>query len=547
MKPDKIVVTNRAALEGKYGPGAGQVLRAVDRLVAADAQRGIATAVVGLDRREDLAPFGATPVSDARDEEGAKRAIDAIDEAIRPHYYLLLGGPDIVPMQQLENPTGLVTKMARSGDADMNVPSDMPYACDAPYSSHRDPADFLYPSRAVGRLPDLLWAKRPTYLVELLRLAAAARPLPRQAYRDWFALSAARWNGSTSKTVKKLFGGTSRLVLSPPAEDSWPASLLKPRVHLINCHGGNMDDGFNGQDVDDEDGNPGEQSLAITARSLRGRVTPGTVVAAECCYGAQLFDSTNVTNPLVQRDFAEVQWPTRGRAGIALEYLRQGAHGFFGSTTVAYGPTDTVAHADVICRVFLQKVLEGCSLGRAALEARIAYARTVKWASPVMWKTLAQFHLLGDPSVHPVAGGRAERHRAITAEAVREQERARRRRRRERQHQEAKALEMAREVYQLDELVPPQRMEEFFALADRFGVRNKFVRAFTLLAGRAKVAQGDPSLAALRQSNQVLMLTDVYQEERRRLRGREPFPRFAVAVAHFRNGTLVGKEKLESR
>ena len=83
----------------------------------------------------------------------------------------------------------------------MNVPSDMPYACDAPYSSHRDPADFLYPSRAVGRLPDLLWAKRPTYLVELLRLAAAARPLPRQAYRDWFALSAARWNGSTSKTV----------------------------------------------------------------------------------------------------------------------------------------------------------------------------------------------------------------------------------------------------------------------------------------------------------------------------------------------------------
>ena len=37
-----------------------------------------------------------------------------------------------------------------------------------------------------------LWAKRPTYLVALLRLAAAARPMPRQAYRDWFALSAAR-------------------------------------------------------------------------------------------------------------------------------------------------------------------------------------------------------------------------------------------------------------------------------------------------------------------------------------------------------------------
>ncbi len=544
MTPTKIVVTNRRALEAKYGAGASRVFGEVEALVKADARRGIATSVVCLDRPADVAPFGAAAVADARDQEGAKKAVDAIDEAIRPHYYLLLGGPDIVPMQELENPTGLVTKMEGSGDADMNVPSDMPYACDAPFS--KLPADFQYPSRAVGRLPDLLWAKRPTYLVELLRLAAAARLLPRSAYEDWFALSAACWNGSTTKTVRKIFGSASRLLLSPPHGDRWKASFLAPRLHYFNCHGGNMDDGFAGQYPHDDRNHADEQTLAFTARNLRGRVKPGTVVAAECCYGAQLFDSANVSNPLAQRDSPDALWPSRGRVGIALEYLRQGARGVFGSTTVAYGPPDDNAHADVICRIFVQKVLAGCSLGRAALEARIGYARSVKWPSPVMWKTLAQFHLLGDPSIHAVAGGGEERHRAVSVAQAHRQEMERRRRHRDRLRLESEALEKARQLFQVDE-APPQRLGEFFEQARRMGIEGKFLRALTLLDGASRQAQGDDSLAAKRQANQVLMIASAYSEEWKRLKGRSPFPRVKLLLAHYRDGKVAATEMLESR
>jgi hypothetical protein len=544
MVPSKVILTHWGALESKYGAGALRVRRTVEDLVAADARRGIVTAVVGIDRAGDLAPFGALAVADPRDEEGAKRAVDAIDESARPHYYLILGGPDIVPMPELENPTGIVSRAAGSGDSDMTVPSDMPYACDAPFS--RDPADFLYPSRVVGRLPDLLWAKRPTFLVELLRHAAAARPLPRSAYRDWFGLSAASWKTSSRLTARQVFGSASRLVLCPPREDRWSRADLSPRVHFINCHGGNMDDVFNGEHPDDGSELAGAQPVALSARSLRGRVTPGTVVAAECCYGAQLFDSSNVTNPTAQRDSLQAQWPGRGTRGIALEYLAQGARGFFGSTTVAYGPPDDNMHADVICRVFLEKLLGGSSLGRAALEARIAYARSVKWPSPVMWKTLAQFHLLGDPSVHPVAGGEPERHRAVSAAEAHRQELGRRRRRRERDRRATQALAAARQVFQEDE-APPRRLEEFFETARRMGVEGKFVRALTLVAGLRKVQQGDPSLAAARQANQVIMVSAAYQDELKRLRGRTPFPRVKLFLAHYRGGTVAFTESLVSR
>ncbi len=547
MAPSKIIVTNVGALEAKYRSGTSRVLRAVEELIAADAQRGILTRLVALDRARDLAPFGASPVRDARDQQGAKQAVDAIDafdEESRPHYYLILGGPDIVPMQELENTTGIVSHAAGTGDSDFNVPSDIPYACDAPYS--RMAADFQYPSRVVGRLPDLLWAKRPDYLVEVLHLAAAARPRPRAEYEKCFALSAKCWQASTRKSVEKLFGDGTRVDLSPPRKDPWPPPALAPRVHFINCHGGNMDAAFAGEDLPDEDGNRGDQPVALTARTLRGKVTPGTVVAAECCYGAQLFDSSLGRTLANLQEVPDVAWPTRGTPGIALEYLRQGACGFFGSTTVAYGPPEDNDHADVICRVFLEKVLEGCSLGRAALEARLAYVRSVKWASPVLWKTLAQFQLLGDPSVHPVEGGRPERRRAVSAGEAHRQELERRRRHRVRDRREARELEAARQYFQEDE-VSPVRKEEVLAKAEALGVRNKFVRALTLLSGHKKVSQGDPSLAALRQANQVVMIVEAYKEERKRLRGRPPFPRVALVLAHYRDGVITHVERLVSR
>ena len=74
MDPTKVILTHWAALEAKYGVGALKVRRAVEDLVAADLRRGIRSAVVGIDRAEDLAPFaGVKDRKQSRSKYGAKR------------------------------------------------------------------------------------------------------------------------------------------------------------------------------------------------------------------------------------------------------------------------------------------------------------------------------------------------------------------------------------------------------------------------------------------------------------------------------------------
>jgi hypothetical protein len=92
---------------------------------------------------------------------------------------------------------------------------------------------------------------------------------------------------------------------------------------------------------------------------------------------------------------------------ICQRYLAQGAYGFFGSSTIAYGPEDSNGAADLITQYFLLAILEGASLGRAALMARQRFVAEVAELDPVDLKTLAQFNLLGDPSVHPAKVGNA--------------------------------------------------------------------------------------------------------------------------------------------
>ena len=81
------------------------------------------------------------------------------------------------------------------------------------------------------------------------------------------------------------------------------------------------------------------------------------MAAVECCYGAELYDSVILGLPLP----------------ICQRYLIQGAYGYFGSSTIAYGPADGNGAADLITQYFLVAVLDGASIGRAALTARQQY------------------------------------------------------------------------------------------------------------------------------------------------------------------------------
>ena len=67
---------------------------------------------------------------------------------------------------------------------------------------------------------------------------------------------------------------------------------------------------------------------------------------------------------------------------IANTYLASGAAGVLASTTIAYGPEEGNANADVICQVFVEQALRGASLGRALLEARLSYVNQQSVVDP---------------------------------------------------------------------------------------------------------------------------------------------------------------------
>ena len=308
------------------------------------------------------------------DQQGAKAAVDAIYHCHHPDYILLLGAPDVVPHIDLSNPMNGTP----DDDDDPTVPSDVPYACAAGLS--RQPRDFVGPTRVVGRLPDLMGSQDPAYLIKLLGTATHYAPRERSAYSGHFAISAKVWTKSTQESVANLFGPESAVFTSPPSGPNWSKIQLAPRLHFINCHGDTISPEFFGEFPEDH------FTTAHRAKHLPGRVTKGSVVAAECCYGAELYEPLRA----------------RGQAGIANTYLAEGAYGFLGSTNIAYGPAEGQGQADLICQYFVESVLKGASLGRATLEARQRFVAQFSHVDPSDMKTAVQFILLGDPSLQPV-------------------------------------------------------------------------------------------------------------------------------------------------
>jgi hypothetical protein len=188
------------------------------------------------------------------------------------------------------------------------------------------------------------------------------------------------WQKSTRLSAETLFGPGAAVHTSPPEGPAWRKTQLAPRMHFINCHGDTISSTFMGEFPKDRFFD------AMDAARLPGRVTEGSVIAAECCYGAELYAPGHAG----------------GARGISSTYLGEGAYGFFGSTNIAYGPSEGNGQADLVCRFFLEAVLTGGSLGRAALEARQKYVAQYSHLDPSDLKTAVQFTLLGDPSIHAV-------------------------------------------------------------------------------------------------------------------------------------------------
>lgn len=370
----KVVLTNRTAARAKFGAGGWRRVRsAVTALADADKSRGITTRFFALDSAADCRRVGTTPVTAVTDAQQVKAAVDAVSAAWEPAYLLILGGPDLVPLVNLDNPlwTG-----DPADDPDPFIPSDLPYACDSAYSTVA--SNYRGPTRVVGRVADLTGIADTGPLLTQLAQATAATSLARLSPEPVFVVTAKVWAVSTGRSVAGLPDVTGVVNSSPAAGPVWTPTQTAPTLHFVNCHGSEFDPNWYGQAT------PGNWNLptAVAANSLPALVAGGQVVAAECCYGT-------------------AHWPAaaaNGQASVAMTYLTNGAAGVFGASTVAYGPATTNDYADVICRLFVEEVLSGASTGRATLVARQRFIQSQAFLDPTDVKTLAQFALLGDPS-----------------------------------------------------------------------------------------------------------------------------------------------------
>ena len=389
MESIKLSVTYRRALQSKYRVVAlAKIDAALRDWIAADAKRGIRTVHVALDDAVAMAALNVPPVTGKPNAARTKRAIDALARALTPHYIMMLGGDDVVPMFHVHNPS---FDSDPNGDTDRVVPTDNPYACSRPYRAAARES-YLVPDRVVGRIPDLPCAPGagdPQWLVTPLRHATGWQPRPRSFYGLAYATCTATWRQAGLATAKVLGIPEADLMISPPTLDTTPLARrrLARTLHMTKCHGSEIDARFSGQ--------RGKSFPDILfSDTLAPRIKPGTLVSAVCCYGAQVFAPSDPRNN------------TPGSLPISITYLAGGAVGFMGSTKVAWVGSKEMMCADWVVASYLKKCLEGASTGAATLEAKQDYMQFLAGQGlrpdTADEKTMIEFVLLGDPSVHPV-------------------------------------------------------------------------------------------------------------------------------------------------
>jgi hypothetical protein len=371
MKSSKIIITSVNNLRSKYEKKFNQINVLLKDLVESDKKKDINTKVIFIDDKISTKKIGLQPVSATTPAE-CKNFVDKLFQKHRPDYLVIFGAQDVIPFQELNNP---------ADDEDLHVDSDLPYACDEPYS--KSVRKFIGPTRVVGRIPDVPGKPNVDYVTRLIKNIIQHKPVSAETYKSYFSISAKVWKRSTEISLHNMFGHNGKLILSPKAAlpKGYSKTQMGPSVHFINCHGAPGEPFYYGE-------GGGGTPIALKSDHISSIIGKGTIVAAECCYGAQLFDPVIIDDRTLS---------------IANNYLKHNAIAFLGSSTIAYGPADSQGLADLITQYFVVNMLKSASSGRALLEARQRFLQEMgPQLDPYELKTIAQFYLLGDPSIHAV-------------------------------------------------------------------------------------------------------------------------------------------------
>ncbi len=387
MSLDKLILTNKKALQKKYKNDFLSIEALLKKLVDADKSKGLTCKYIFLDDGPSMKSCKARLVTSTTNQRQNKNAIDDLFHFYTPDYILIFGAQDIIPFQSLVNDNYIATMSNRDSDDDDDermIDSDLPYACESAYSPNKRVQNYINPSRVVGRLPDLPGKADLNYVSTIITTAIQWKPLTTFP-KNLFSLTTATWDKITERIILEAVGYNHKSMVSPPRkEGQWKKADLSPLVHLINCHGGELDARFWGQDAKTQEVEP----AAINSNDVTKKIRKGTVAVMECCFGGQLYKP----NPAIELPMS-----------ICNSYLLNGAIGYVGSSCSAFGAVNGekfLYNADLIAKYFLRHLLNGSSIGRAFLETRQEYFSKNNQPDPIDYKTLAQFNLAGDPSLH---------------------------------------------------------------------------------------------------------------------------------------------------
>lgn len=356
------IFSHKGRITGKFGSEAGgRILGLIEQL------RKIKNGTTFfLDELEGgLAEFKSNEEVDPGLFKALLNAIDA--DTTKANTFLLIGGDDLLPFNQVANPTQ---------DDDAVVLSD------APYASRGD--EILVPQRSIGRIPDGA-GDHGSFLMGALERAVRYHE-DKAGFDRSFGYSASVWE-KASRAVFRIIGDPEEMLLSPPLsseglEEAW----LKKHLLYFNLHGSSETANWYGQRAP---GDPPEFS-AFPVAIKPENVPPlqRSCIYSEACYGAWIKEKA-------------------AHESLALRFMAQGAIAFVGSTAIAYGPVEPPSgEADLLGSYFFGYVLQGIPFGESLRQAKIDFARTMIRRQGFLdnddRKTLLEFHLYGDPSLSTV-------------------------------------------------------------------------------------------------------------------------------------------------